>query len=536
MQISNSSSFVIDNLLAFSQRKALFSLEQGTLKDRLVNDLLSEGYGLKFEVAQLAIKIIQSSDSSPIRDKFLVLLLNEITDSKESLKKVISFIKGGYFQEFLHTIDSKTKKFHDYQKLREKILFFDQTESQNRLNSDLTQHQIPLPSFRSTVYDEIQACPYFYKLSKLAEKYARAIISHRLSFQDHEGKLHFLFQQLDGLYENKFENYEKTALIKIIFRIVHTYNIDEIGETTFYTEEDLDEFLSFAYTLKKETGEEILNYFFISVKQQPAIVSLHEMIRALQLLNAASQDEKFHSLIEDWRKTSFNWDQLFEILESYLTKSDVDEPLFQEDISLTLQRFANDPTVTRPLPEQDLILIGNQLETVNSFCRDYQKYFFHQLMNLADQLRTKARKEPLSEEERLRLIAIGRLAIRLHFGINLYTTQILALLGTLIRGESRQAQIKTGEGKSFIVTLWAFVMAMECRGVDIITSTRYLAARDQEKFVFFLKDALFPLHIFVTIKKSLIISALKYFMLLHLILNLLGWVIDYGGQTCSKRG
>lgn len=70
-------------------------------------------------------------------------------------------------------------------------------------------------------------------------------------------------------------------------------------------------------------------------------------------------------------------------------------------------------------------------------------------------------------------------------GIYPYSTQILALLGVLIGGESRQAQIKTGEGKSIIVALFAFVQAMECHALDIITSSRYLAIRDQKKFATF---------------------------------------------------
>ncbi|MBS0655655.1 MAG: hypothetical protein JSR46_07755, partial [Verrucomicrobia bacterium] len=152
-----------------------------------------------------------------------------------------------------------------------------------------------------------------------------------------------------------------------------------------------------------------------------------------------------------------------------------------------LERFSNDLTVTKPLSHADIDLIGRQYEIVNNYCKTYQKFSFDELLAQAHTIRIKAKSGPISEEERLKLIAIGRLAIRHHFDIYLYSTQILALLGVLIRGENKQAQIKTGEGKSLITTLWAFVMAMECRGVDIITSARYLAVRDQEKFEPFFK-------------------------------------------------
>ncbi len=97
-------------------------------------------------------------------------------------------------------------------------------------------------------------------------------------------------------------------------------------------------------------------------------------------------------------------------------------------------------------------------------------------------------KQELTKENRLALIAIGREAIRLTFGIYPYNTQILALLGLLHHSpqlKGRIAQVKTGEGKSILTTLFAFYFACQGKNVDIISSSRYLAQRDQEKYVSF---------------------------------------------------
>jgi len=119
---------------------------------------------------------------------------------------------------------------------------------------------------------------------------------------------------------------------------------------------------------------------------------------------------------------------------------------------------------------------------IDQLCYKYWRLEFNQLMNIAHEIRRAAQNGPIQKEQRLLLITIGRLAIRKEFNILPYDTQILALLGLLAHGKSRQAQVKTGEGKSLIVALWGFVMAMECRAADIITSARSLATRDHDKF------------------------------------------------------
>jgi preprotein translocase subunit SecA len=72
-----------------------------------------------------------------------------------------------------------------------------------------------------------------------------------------------------------------------------------------------------------------------------------------------------------------------------------------------------------------------------------------------------------------------------------YNTQILSILG-LLSGDKKHlkgriAQIRTGEGKSTIIAILSAYMALQGHFVDIITSSQYLARRDQEKYLGFYK-------------------------------------------------
>jgi preprotein translocase subunit SecA len=59
---------------------------------------------------------------------------------------------------------------------------------------------------------------------------------------------------------------------------------------------------------------------------------------------------------------------------------------------------------------------------------------------------------------------------------------ILGMLSHPAELKGRLAQVRTGEGKSTIVTLLAFVHACQGKAVDIVSSSRYLARRDAEKY------------------------------------------------------
>ena len=55
------------------------------------------------------------------------------------------------------------------------------------------------------------------------------------------------------------------------------------------------------------------------------------------------------------------------------------------------------------------------------------------------------------------------------------------LIGGIILHQGRIAEMKTGEGKTLVATLPAYLNALEGKGVHIITVNDYLASRDAEQ-------------------------------------------------------
>lgn len=107
----------------------------------------------------------------------------------------------------------------------------------------------------------------------------------------------------------------------------------------------------------------------------------------------------------------------------------------------------------------------------------------------AQEIRHKS-KGSITLEDKLMLLALGREAIRIYFGIYPYNTQVLTVLGLLSTDPKLKgsiAQVKTGEGKSTIVTLMTFYFACQGKMVDVISSTRTLAKRDQKKYASFFR-------------------------------------------------
>ena len=108
-----------------------------------------------------------------------------------------------------------------------------------------------------------------------------------------------------------------------------------------------------------------------------------------------------------------------------------------------------------------------------------------QMQNLSDgELRNKTKefKERLAQGETLddllpEAFAAVREAAYRALGMKHYRVQ---LIGGIILHQGRIAEMKTGEGKTLVSTLPAYLNALEGRGVHIVTVNDYLAARDAQ--------------------------------------------------------
>ncbi|MBF8263073.1 MAG: Uncharacterized protein HW387_738 [Parachlamydiales bacterium] len=151
----------------------------------------------------------------------------------------------------------------------------------------------------------------------------------------------------------------------------------------------------------------------------------------------------------------------------------------KEDLSRLKQRFAQMPF---PLDPASLKKIFAQLSQIQKW---QDSYAGKNSAFLANEIRSLQTGKLVGEKDLLRAVAIAVCAIRLHFTMDLHPVQILTVLGELLFPTSCLAQVNTGEGKSMIVTLLAFLLVLKGKTVHIISSGANLAMRDQQESVSF---------------------------------------------------
>jgi|JI10StandDraft_1071094.scaffolds.fasta_scaffold26140_2 preprotein translocase subunit SecA len=132
--------------------------------------------------------------------------------------------------------------------------------------------------------------------------------------------------------------------------------------------------------------------------------------------------------------------------------------------------------VQNPLGEKEIDQVLLQYFKVLYYMEKWSSYSLTELHEMGQ----KGLKETLSPEKSL---ALASLVMKKTDLIVPYDIQLLAVLGVLSKkeGKGSLAQVKTGEGKTMIVTLLAFTLVMQGRSVDIVSSSDYLAMRDQKK-------------------------------------------------------
>src|SRR5437870_10198889 len=95
----------------------------------------------------------------------------------------------------------------------------------------------------------------------------------------------------------------------------------------------------------------------------------------------------------------------------------------------------------------------------------------------SDELRERARGEEDLDELLIEAFTLVREAGRRTVGLRHFDVQ---LIGGIVLHEGKIAEMKTGEGKTLVATLPAYLNSLAGRGVHIVTVNDYLARRDAE--------------------------------------------------------
>jgi preprotein translocase subunit SecA len=143
--------------------------------------------------------------------------------------------------------------------------------------------------------------------------------------------------------------------------------------------------------------------------------------------------------------------------------------------------------------ERDLKLIQPLVNAINALAPEYEKLTDEQLLDKTVQLRAQVRERlgdlPLDDSEYkarckealepalVPAFALVREIGRRKLGMRHFDVQ---LIGGIVLHEGKIAEMKTGEGKTLVATLPAFLNALTGRGVHVVTVNDYLARRDAE--------------------------------------------------------
>jgi preprotein translocase subunit SecA len=127
--------------------------------------------------------------------------------------------------------------------------------------------------------------------------------------------------------------------------------------------------------------------------------------------------------------------------------------------------------------EKEIKRLRRRVEAINELEADYTALPAEQFPQ-----KTAEFKERLKGGENLNDIlaeafALVREASRRTLGMRHFDVQ---LIGGMVLHEGRIAEMKTGEGKTLVATLAAYLNALEEKGVHIVTVNDYLATRDSE--------------------------------------------------------
>ncbi len=127
--------------------------------------------------------------------------------------------------------------------------------------------------------------------------------------------------------------------------------------------------------------------------------------------------------------------------------------------------------------ERELKRVYPILDKVNALQEEYKSLTDSQLQSKTDEFKNRLEKGETLDDLLPEAFATAREASWRVLGMRHFDVQII---GGIILHQGRIAEMKTGEGKTLVATLPAYLNALSGNGVHIVTVNDYLAKRDSE--------------------------------------------------------
>ena len=127
--------------------------------------------------------------------------------------------------------------------------------------------------------------------------------------------------------------------------------------------------------------------------------------------------------------------------------------------------------------DRELKLIRPIADKVVALKPEMEKLSDEELRGKTKEFKSRLEKGETLDQIMPEAYAVVREAARRVLGMEHYPVQII---GGIVLHQGRIAEMKTGEGKTLVATLPAYLNALEGRGVHVVTVNDYLAKRDAE--------------------------------------------------------
>ena len=121
--------------------------------------------------------------------------------------------------------------------------------------------------------------------------------------------------------------------------------------------------------------------------------------------------------------------------------------------------------------------LGRNVDKINKLEADLQPLSDEQLQQKTEQFKQRYQQGETLEELLVEAFAVCREASTRVLGMRHYDVQ---LIGGMILNNNQITEMRTGEGKTLVATLAAYLNALSGKGVHIVTVNDYLAERDSQ--------------------------------------------------------
>ena len=387
------------------------------------------------------LKFMKNCTISYFDSKFNKPKINEFLDELDKLKNLI-LNNEKYLNNFKYTSSS----FHTYQFLSKINLIL------NSIKDDyLKLLQIQYLNNIPCIFDE--------EIKDYLDKYH---IIHEFEIYDNQI---YDFVKLVLIKSNKDIYFIKEA-IELTHNLIDSYELHEKEKELLIQNTTLlyNTFIKNKKIDKENISSLMKNYFLLSKK----------IIRNGGI-------ELYKSVFEEIKTEVSTIEELVQYLYLYSSPKEINFPDIEEKLHHILDKIQ--------LNEEDKINLSEIASLIPKYCEKYK--YIKEFEKLGKEFGIKFKTNP-NLDNLSKLIAIIVLGVSSFLNLSPYLIQCLSVASfmlhyielkeNLTNYKGKLAQIKTGEGKSLIIAMLSLANALMGNFVDVITSTHYLAERDQKKF------------------------------------------------------